>query len=181
VYDRAGNRTTFGYSNGKLTSITDPVGRTTQLVFGPDGLIDTVTDYAGRTVTFAHNPDRTLDSITWPDPDEGGSLPAPAMDFGYDPVTMLLTSMTDTAGVTTTYEYDGLGTLYRVSHEHGNSETLNAVLAASAVDTSGGFGTEGNPAGLFRVSTSYGSRTRRWTLSAGGATRARCGTTGRSG
>ncbi len=56
ITDRNGNAITFGYhpANGRLTNVTDTLGRNISVTYNADGFIDSVTDFAGRSVHYAY-------------------------------------------------------------------------------------------------------------------------------
>lgn len=55
IRDPVGLETTFGYANGKVTSITGPAGRTTQLTYNIVGDLTRITDPDGTTRTFQYD------------------------------------------------------------------------------------------------------------------------------
>lgn len=64
--DRNGNTITITVdSTGKITRITDPVGRQTNITYSSNR-INTITDFAGRVVTYAYNTSGYLSTVTDP-------------------------------------------------------------------------------------------------------------------
>ncbi|GAA3898318.1 hypothetical protein GCM10022628_23290 [Anoxybacillus suryakundensis] len=57
MVDGHGNATTYGYSNGKLTSITDASGRKLDIQYRPDGKIEKIIGPMNRTVTYGYTND----------------------------------------------------------------------------------------------------------------------------
>ena len=99
IVDRNGNTQTFSYTNGFLTSISDPSGRITTLNYDPNNLLASIIDPAGNTYQFDVT-GNTLNSIT--NPDGGQWL------YTYDTNGLMLTKA-DPAGNTTIYTYDTEG------------------------------------------------------------------------
>jgi RHS repeat-associated protein len=96
IADRKGNITTFAYTSGNLTAVTDPSGRKATLAYDADNHLTSVTDSTGNKYTFAYS-GNTLTSVTYPD---GGQW-----QYIYDANAFMLTK-TDPLGNTTTYVYD---------------------------------------------------------------------------
>ena len=57
IFDGHGNATTYGYSNGKLTSMTDASGRKLDIQYRPDGKIEKIIGPMNRTVTYGYTND----------------------------------------------------------------------------------------------------------------------------
>jgi RHS repeat-associated protein len=92
IVDRFGKALTLSYSSASITA-TDAVGRTTTIALDGSSHADSVTDTAGRVWDFTVNSaSGDLTALTEPDPDGGGSLPAPSASFGY--AAHLLTTVT---------------------------------------------------------------------------------------
>ena len=83
--DHAGNQTAMSYTDGKLASVTDAVGRHLTYTYNGDGLVDSVTDPAGHIVHYGYTAG-DLTSVT----DVGGGV----TQFGYD-ASHEITSITD--------------------------------------------------------------------------------------
>src|SRR5690606_21462290 len=79
--DRHGNGLTYGYTGGKLTSITDQLGDSITYAY-TNGLLSSITDHAGRVTTFSYT-NGLLTTMTEPDPDGGGPLSAPVTTYEY--------------------------------------------------------------------------------------------------
>jgi len=132
--DRDGNTTTFGYTSGLLTSITDMNGQATTLAYNGSGQLSTITDPANRTATLVYTGSQ-LTSITDPANDE--------WQYGYDGANDL-TTLTDPNNNATTFAYNFAGRVATVTQADNTTEALTAEqmngLAAS------GSGTSSNPA-----------------------------------
>ena len=98
--ERNGYATTFAYTGGKLSSVTEPAGRQLLFSYGSNGLISKITDPASRSVSFLYDSSGNLISAT----DVGNGVTS----FTYDPNHLLLT-MTDPRNGVTTNTYDTLG------------------------------------------------------------------------
>ena len=94
--DTNNNRTIFTRTNSKLTTITDAVGRTTQLEYNADGHIVKVTDPEENIYQYQYTANQLRKYI-----DPTGAN----WQYGYDE-NNLLTSRTDPQGQTYYYEYD---------------------------------------------------------------------------
>ncbi|HWT91737.1 MAG TPA: RHS repeat-associated core domain-containing protein [Solirubrobacteraceae bacterium] len=96
--DRNGNATTIGHDGaGRLTTVTDPAGRT--LTYAYDGdQVSSVTDPSGLTVEYEYDAGELVE-VRYED-DE-----SPTWAFDYDGAHQL-THMTDARGGTTVTEYD---------------------------------------------------------------------------
>ncbi|MEJ7791974.1 MAG: DNRLRE domain-containing protein [Gaiellaceae bacterium] len=92
--DRNGNKLTFAYSSGKVSTITDS---------------------QARVVTFAYNSNGRLQSITDPSSRQ--------WQYGYD-TGGYLTSSTDPANKQTLYLYDSAGRLIRITDPLGNQTRI---------------------------------------------------------
>lgn len=69
--DKHGNRITLSYSNNRLVTITDTVGRKYSLTYNEKNLLSDVTDPAGRKVTYQYDSNNLLSKVTDP---QGGTL-----------------------------------------------------------------------------------------------------------
>ena len=105
-------------STGRLVAQTDRNDHTTTLTYGPgtDGNLTTVTDPAGRTLTFTYNPDGTVDTSADP---MGHTI-----DYGYDTTTKDLISVTDPTGATTRFSYSASHELVTIT-DANNGVTRN--------------------------------------------------------
>ena len=127
--NRLSDTTTFGYSSGRLTSITLPTrGGGQAYNFGYDGnnLLSSVTAPGGRITTVWVNAQRT-DSIRDPD--------TTRVRFGYEsPASRRIAARTDRRGTVTSYSYDAAKKLSRV---HVNLQPDSIRLGFRAVDAVG--------------------------------------------
>lgn len=102
--DRYTYTTTLGYTNGQLTSVTDPEARALTFAYTSTGRIQTVTDPLGRQVTY-----------------------------GYDAAGNLAT-VKDLAGYTVTYGYNSAHQLISVIDGRGNQTLQVFYTASNQVD-----------------------------------------------
>jgi RHS repeat-associated protein len=139
--DRDGNTTTFGYTNGLLTSITDMNGQVTTLAYNSSNLLSTITDPASRTATLTYT-GAQLTGIT----DPGSNLWTYGYDTGND-----LTSLTDPNTHPTSFTYNFADRVSSITQPDNTTESLIAEqmngLAAP------GTGTSGNPAPAVLLAT----------------------------
>lgn len=66
ITTRNGNTLTYGYTTGQLTSITDDMGRTTNLIYDADDRIEAITDFTGREVRYTYDVQGNLVSARSP-------------------------------------------------------------------------------------------------------------------
>ena len=132
--DRDSNTTTFGYTSGQLTTITDMNGQVTTLGYNGSGQLTSITDPANRTATLAYSSNQ-LTSITDPANDVWG--------YAYDSANDL-TMLTDPNNHATTFAYNFADRVATVTQADNTTEQLTAEqmngLAAP------GTGTSNNPA-----------------------------------
>lgn len=113
--------TTYGYDvNGNLTSVTDPLGRTTNHTYDELNRLTSTTDPLGNTTTTTYNPDGTVASTT----DALGNTTS----FTYDNLKRVVTT-TDPVGNATSTSYDAAGNVASTTDANGNttSYTYDAV------------------------------------------------------
>jgi len=108
---------------GVLTFIADPNGNTLQFAYA-DGRLTGITDTVGRLITLAYNADGRLASVTDPAPR--------TVSYTYDASGNLATAV-DPRGFTTTYLYDGFHRLTQIMDRRGNSQVANAYDVAGRV------------------------------------------------
>lgn len=126
----------FGYSGSRLTSVTDPLGRTISFAYNGAGDLASATDAARRTWSFGYGGGNRLQALTDPD----GGLTTVTYD-GHGRVDALA----DPAGGRTTWSYAGnpaavSGGVTTVTDPAGNLATFtyasgqlrSAVLGAEA-------------------------------------------------
>jgi YD repeat-containing protein len=147
--DTNGNTTTYAYASGKISIITDPFGRTATFNYTA-GLVTSITDIAGRTTTLAHTGGQ-LTSITAPDPDGAGPLAAPLTSYAYDSSNRL-TGITDPLSNVTTLSYSFSGRLSQATFPDTNTAQFTPFETLGLVDTGAGFGTQSNPASIYKPS-----------------------------
>ncbi|WP_419580845.1 dockerin type I domain-containing protein [Stieleria magnilauensis] len=120
--DRNGNSTTFAYNvDGSLSSITDPVGLTTNLNY-VDGRLTSVDDPAGRRTLFSVANSGDLTSIE--DPDGG------IRTWTYDSASRMKSEI-DQLGRMESVEYDKTGRVIGATRKDGTQ------IFVSPIDTQG--------------------------------------------
>ncbi|HEX7379174.1 MAG TPA: Ig-like domain-containing protein, partial [Pirellulales bacterium] len=153
--DKNNNTTTDSWNpDSTLASVTDQAGRTTTFAYAA-GLLTSVTDFGNRVTTYSYSNDQ-LTSITLPSPGHGEGQHVTTM--GYDPTTGMLTTITD-AGGTTTLAYNSFRQVIKITNPDSTSTEYTAPSSMSLVNTSGGLGTQSDPAPLVYTVSVQGSVT----------------------
>ncbi len=161
--DKNNNSVVYLYDSlNRLTSITDPTGRVTNLSYDPTtGKLTSVTDYASRTLSYSYDSNNNLIKVT--DPLNH------SMSFTYDPNHKLLsisdansntTSFTyngdnissekDPLGNTTSYSYDTINSKFTATDPKGNITTYqydsnwNVTTETDALNNTTSFTYDGN-------------------------------------
>jgi RHS repeat-associated protein len=111
VTDRNNNTLTYSYTNDRLTSITDTVGRTVTVSYNASGYIASLTDNANRTTQYSYDANGRLTSVTDP--------ANQVASYSYD-ANGRLASVTDPRNNTTQYSYDSRGRLTSVTDALNN-------------------------------------------------------------
>lgn len=139
--DAAGNRSAYGYdAQGRLSTVTDPVGGVTQLTYAGTHLAS-ITDAAGQITRFSHDGNGNLTRIEDPD----GS----ARGFSYDGNGRLL-QQTSKRGFATNYAFDFAGRNVGVRRSDGTLRSLAAKATVGLRDPGSALGTAGSPAPVVR-------------------------------
>ena len=125
MVDRNNNTVAFSYSGGKLTTISDPGGRSASLSYDADGHLTSVTDPAGRNYTLGYS-GGTLTNVTYPD---GGTWL-----YTYDDKAFML-SKVDPLGTSTTYTYDDNHRILSATDAEGKIRTINYSTGTETVKT----------------------------------------------
>ena len=139
VIDRNGNGNSTSYAydgQGRLITVTDPMNLVTTLAYSGDHLAS-VTDPAMRTTNFVHDGEGNLTSITDPD--------LSIRQFAYDG-RHRLTSQISKRNFTTTYDYNFAGRHVQANWPDGSTRKISPSQTVGLIDTTGGVGTEANPA-----------------------------------
>ena len=133
--DADGNVTTYaqyttGPSSGLLHTITNPAQQTTTLYYS-NRLLSEIKDFANR-YTYLDDSGNQLTTVVGPDPNNANLQGASdaVTNFGYDPVSGLLASMTDADANTTEYFYRPDGTLETVTADDGSTTTYQSARVA---------------------------------------------------
>ena len=64
MFDRYGNKISVSYSDGKVSKLTDAVGRYLKFTYNGKGLLKEVVDSADRSVSYSYNDKKQLTSVT---------------------------------------------------------------------------------------------------------------------
>ncbi|MFN7876402.1 MAG: Calx-beta domain-containing protein, partial [Pirellula sp.] len=131
--DRNANTSTYSYIDansdffpGELSTIVDPLGRTTTYTYSGGKLIR-VTDFAGRMTEYTVQNNK-LTKITLPDPDLSGPRPAPYYDLSYSTfVASSWIQLIDADGAINIYTFDRFGKVTRVDDDYGGTWTYNYI------------------------------------------------------
>jgi RHS repeat-associated protein len=115
VVDGAGNTTTTLHDeSGRVTQITDPLGRQTNYAYDPDGNLLSHKDPKGQESRFIYDGKGNLLTAT----DPLGHVTA----YSYESVANQLASLTDAAGHTTFFNHDANANLVATTHSDGSVE-----------------------------------------------------------
>lgn len=145
MVDRNGLRTTYAYSSGRLTTITDPYSKVTTFAYDGSNKLQTITDPASRVATFTHS-GGNLSGVTLPD--------SSAWAYLYDGSSRL-TKLTDPRAKVVTIVYDSANRAGTVTRPDSTSETFIAYQERG-YDTSG---TSGSPAPALLMAEARASHT----------------------
>ena len=126
VEDKNGNTITYGYTSGRVTSITDSHGDKTTVDWNAAGYISTITDPRGRTATYGYS-GFNLTSST----DQDGKTTS----YGYDSANNL-TSVTDPRGKVTAYTYDATDRLATITWADSTTAKPAVTRYAFTADSS---------------------------------------------
>ena len=133
ITDPAGAATNLVYDGrGNLTRFTDTTGRVQQSTYDSRGLRTSFTDSTGKTSTFSYDQYGYLTQVR----DSAGRT----QTFSYD-ILGRLTSIRDPEGGTSTYDYDTNGHLARVVDSLGHETTYTYDAAGNMLtlrDVNGG-------------------------------------------
>ncbi len=162
--DRHGRTNTYVYTDadgdGKqdnLIQLVDDVGRSTTFTYS-NGLVTAITDFVGRTTSLTYSPQGHLLSLTYPDPDGTGPLEPATSTYAYAAETALMQTSTAEDGSMTTYEYDASGALVSRTGPDNAVERFQAVVTNGVVAPDSNSGTDETPASLLPVADITGFR-----------------------
>ncbi|MHB1036579.1 MAG: golvesin C-terminal-like domain-containing protein [Pirellulales bacterium] len=134
-FDPAGNRTLYAYDDydadevdDEIESITDSLGRETTFTY-TSGLVTSMTDFVGRTYSFEYYANGFLHTLTEPDTDGDPNTHTRWHYEYYDGDTCpdgLLKTVTNPNGAAITYTYDFAGRLTGELYPNGASRTLTS-------------------------------------------------------
>ena len=105
ITDQNDNTISFTYTNNKVSKITDPSGRESNLVYNAESKLASITDFANRTISYSYT-NGLLTRVT----DARNNSSA----FIYD-ASRRLTEVTDPRGNKMRYEYDALGRVAKIT------------------------------------------------------------------
>jgi RHS repeat-associated protein len=120
VRDARGETWTFAYdSNGRLTSIEDPVGRyqLQDVVYDAQGRVTSEEDGAGEALTYSYSTAGAYELTTVTPPGRGATV--------YKHLKNLLISVTDPLGRVASYTYDGQARKATVKDGRGNTRRFH--------------------------------------------------------
>jgi RHS repeat-associated protein len=150
VVDRNNNTTTYSYDgNGRLASITDPVGLVTALTYA-GAKLQRITDPAGRQTVFQHDSAGNLTQITNPD----NSF----VTYAYDAQGHIVQA-SDESGNSTTYAYDFAGRFSQSIRPTGETRALTSAKLRGLPNAASGQGTPTNPAPIVQTENAIASLT----------------------
>ena len=116
MVDRNGNQLTLSYSEGKLTTITDTVGRTLTLSYNAQGRIETLSGPPSRTLTYIYDGSGRLSTVT----DARGKV----WTYTYDTSNRLLTVVDPLSKTVVTNEYGSDGRISAQTDARGKRGTF---------------------------------------------------------
>ncbi len=115
--DRNGNQLTFDYTSGRLTTITDTVGRTVSLGYDGSGRLSELDAPLSRSVTYTYDGSGRLETVT--------DLAGETTTYAYD-TSSRLTTITDANGhVVVTNEYGTDGRVSAQTDANDNTSTFS--------------------------------------------------------
>ena len=114
VTDRNGNQTTLSYSEGRLTTITDPASRKITLHYNSEGLVGEAEDPMGHSVKYTYDKEGNLASVTQP------GEASRRWQFKYDSEHQM-TELTDGRGGKTVNKYNGAHQVERQTDPAGRT------------------------------------------------------------
>lgn len=139
ITDRNNNTTIYTYDGqGRLTTITDPVGQVTAFGY-TGGLLSSITDPTGRVTRIQHDGAGNLIRVT----DHASHVTA----FVYDPQHRLI-QRTDARNKVYHYQYDYTGRFSQVTLPTGETRKLSPSQRIAVPNVAAGEGTQANPAPL---------------------------------
>lgn len=131
--DRNGNRITYAYASGRLTSITDTQGRVVAIARNADGTVASITDSTGRRITYGYDASLNLTQVIDP--------AFKRVQFAYSASSNNLTQITDAKGERTTLAYDSSRRVTSITRDDGATTTFAYNSASTAVTDPRGFTT----------------------------------------
>jgi len=119
--DPHGNRSTFHYAGGQLTYITDTKGDVTTIQWSPGGRVTSITDAVGREVSFSYDASgEHLESVA----SAQGTTRFTYTDGASAASRHAVTSIAFPDGTHQYYEYDSQGRITRAYRDGGQEATV---------------------------------------------------------
>ena len=120
IEDTNGNRLTYNYTSGRLTSLTDSLGDQTIYSYNASNLVSQITDPLGRITTFSYDAARRINSVTDPT-----GITQFSYVSGQGAAREHATSRIDFPdGSSQSFEYDAQGRLTRTFTNSGQNESV---------------------------------------------------------
>ena len=107
----------------RLTSITDPVGRTQNFVYNVNGTLQTSADGGGFITSMTYTTRGLVDRVNSPDPDGVGPLQPSVTTFAYDAFGRLI-QLTNPDGSPQTFSYNTADQLLSSTDELGKASSF---------------------------------------------------------
>jgi RHS repeat-associated protein len=146
--DSVGNTRTYAYTPaGKISSITDHVGRVTSFNY-TGSRISSIVEFDGEVTTLTHDGTGQLLSVTQPDPDGAGPQTSPVTTYTYHAGTGLLASIVDPRSEVTLIDYDHARNVSRLVQPCGGTSTYVMYRSLGVADLAVSGSSAGNPAPL---------------------------------
>ena len=131
--DRNGNRISYAYTGGRLTSITDTQGRAVTVARNANATVSSITDLTGRRVSYAYDASLNLLQFT----DAAGKR----VQFAYSVGSNNLTQITDAESEKTTITYDANRRVTSIARDNGATTRFAYNSGSTVVTDPRGFAT----------------------------------------
>ena len=121
--DGATTRMNYSANLHRLTSITDPVGRTQNFVYNVNGTLQTSADGGGFITSMTYTTRGLVNRVNSPDPDGVGPLLPSVTTFAYDAFGRLI-QLTNPDGSPQTFSYNTADQLLSSTDELGKASSF---------------------------------------------------------